>query len=82
MLVTCTMLYSVGTNVTDMQFLYIDLVALIPLSVMQAWTGSHYKLTKDVPTATLFYYPVLLSVCVSTLIQAAFQMFFYVNIQR
>lgn len=67
-LVSCTLLYAVGSNITDTQFLYIDLVALVPLSVVQAWTGSYHKLTKDVPTATLFYFPVLLSVIVSSLI--------------
>lgn len=71
-LITCTMLYSIGSNITDTQFLYIDLMALVPLSVVQAWTGSYHKLTKDNPTATLFYYPVLLSVLVSSLIQLAF----------
>ena len=71
-LITCALLYTVGGNITDKKFLYIDLVALIPLSVMQAWTGSCNKLTKDVPTASLFYFPVLLSVCVASLIQLAF----------
>ena len=71
-LVSCTLLYSIGSNITDTQFLYIDLVALVPLSVVQAWTGSYHSLTKDVPTATLFYFPVLLSVIVSSLIQFSF----------
>ena len=76
------MLYSIGSNITDTQFLYIDLVALVPLSVVQSWTGSYHRLTRDVPTATLFYFPVLLSVIVSSLIQFAFQIFFFVNIRR
>ena len=71
-LVSCTLLYSIGSNITDTQFLYIDLVALVPLSVVQAWTGSYHKLTKDQPTNTLFYFPVLMSVVVSSIIQAGF----------
>ena len=67
-LVSCTMLYTIGNNITDAQFLYIDLIALVPLSIFQAWTGSYHKLTKDVPTASLFYCPVLTSVVVSALI--------------
>ena len=81
-LVTCTLLYCIGSNITDTQFLYIDLVALVPLSIVQAWTGSYHQLTKDVPTATLFYCPVLTSVIVSSLIQVAFQLFFFINIRE
>ena len=75
------MLYGIGSNITDNQFLFIDLVALIPLSIVQAWTGSSERLTKDVPTATLFYYPVLLSVVASSLIQFIFQLFFFLKVR-
>ena len=81
-LVTCVQLYSIGSNITDTQFLYIDLVALVPLSVVQALTGSYSKLTKDVPTSTLFYFPVLTSVIVSSAIQLAFQIFFFLEIRQ
>ena len=81
MTTSCTILFIIGSNITDMQFLYVDLIALVPLSVMQAWTGSYHKLTKDKPTSTLFYFPVILSVCVSSLIQIAFQLFFFLNIR-
>jgi cation-transporting ATPase 13A3/4/5 len=62
--------------------LYIDLVALIPLSIFSAWTGAYPKLTKDLPTATLFYTPVLISVFMSALIQLAFQVYFFVNVKK
>ena len=71
-LVSCTMLYTIGNNITDAQFLYIDLIALVPLSIFQAWTGSYHKLTKDVPTSSLFYCPVITSVVISALIQLSF----------
>ena len=71
-----------GANITDAQFLYIDIVALVPLSIFQAWTGAYHKLTKDMPTETLFYYPIILSVVVSAVIQCAFQVFFYENIKK
>ena len=67
-LITVTLLYMCGSNITDSQFLYVDLVALIPLSVVQAWTDSHDKLTRHVPTATLFSLPVLSSVILSSLL--------------
>jgi len=70
--ITQLLLFTKGASITDYQFLYIDLVALIPLSVFQATTGSYHKLTKDMPTDTLFYGPVLISVGVSALIQFVF----------
>ena len=81
-LITCVLLYAIGSSISDTQFLYIDLVALVPLSIVQAWTGSYSKLTKDMPTSTLFYFPVLLSVITSSLIQLGFQMFFYFDIRK
>ncbi len=69
---SCTMLYTVNSSLTDHQFLYIDLVALIPLSIFSAWTGPYPKLNKHLPTATLFYQPVLISVISSSLVQLVF----------
>jgi hypothetical protein len=67
------MLYTVNASLTDHSFLYIDLVALIPLSTFSAyWTGAYPKLAKDLPTATLFYEPVLISVFMSALIVVLF----------
>jgi len=76
------MLYTVGSSLMDFQFLYIDLVALIPLSIVQAWTGSYEKLTKDRPPSSLFYFPVFFSVLVSALIQIGFQLFFFFNVKE
>jgi len=78
---SCIMLYSIDCSLTAHQFLYIDLVALVPLSILMALTGSFEKLTNEVPTATLFYYPVLTSVFASAMIQLAFAMFFFINVK-
>lgn len=69
---TVTMLYAIKANLTNYQFLYIDLIALVPLSIFQAYTGAYYKLTKEMPTTSLFYTPVVISVLVSGVIQFAF----------
>ena len=66
------MLYCIAANLTNHYFLDVDLIALVPLSVFEAWTGPYKDLTKHVPTATLFYTPVLASVIVSAVIQLAF----------
>ena len=76
------MLIPVGCNLSDPQFLYIDLVALLPLSIFQAWTGAYDELTPDVPTATLFYMPVILSVAGSGVIQFANQLYWFLNVQK
>ena len=55
---------------------------MVPLSIFQAWTGSYHKLTKDVPTSSLFYYPVLTSVIVASLIQFGFQVFYFYNVRQ
>ena len=34
------------------------------------------------PTATLFYFPVLLSVIVSSVIQLLFQLYYFINIRQ
>jgi len=81
-LTSAVFLYTVGTTIMDMQFLYIDLVALVPLAIVQATTGSSDKLTKDMPTATLFYFPVLLSVIVSIIIQIGTQVFFFLDVRK
>ena len=54
----------------------------MPLSIVQAWTGSYEKLTADVPTATLFYLPVLTSVVISAVIQMSFQAFFFLDVRK
>ena len=79
---TVVLMYTRGTNISDMQFLYIDLVALVPLSILQARTSSYGELTSDRPTSTLFYMPVILSVCLSSLLQIAFQLYFYIDVRK
>jgi len=76
------MMYAIDVNLTNNQFLYIDLVALVPLAIFQATTGSYQKLSKEVPTSSLFYAPVVISVLVAGLIQLAFLAFFFINVRR
>lgn len=57
-----------GCTLTDKDFLYEDIVALVPLSIMMAWTGANTELTEHLPTASLMYLPVIISVVGSTLI--------------
>ena len=63
-----SLLYLQGSNMSDNQFLYIDLVVLVPLCIFQSWTGPYHELTVDLPQASLFSKPVLVSVLGSALI--------------
>ena len=76
------LLYLVDSQMLDTQFLYIDLIALIPLSIFSAWTGPYPTLNKNLPTATLFYAPVLISVIMSATIQFAFQTYFFFDVTK
>jgi cation-transporting ATPase 13A3/4/5 len=71
-----------GCTLTDKDFLYADIVALVPLSIMMAWTGANPKLTEHLPTASLMYLPVIISVVGSTLIQLGFQVFFFLHVKK
>jgi magnesium-transporting ATPase (P-type) len=78
---TVCLLVSMGANMTDFQFLYIDLLALIPLAILQSRTGAYPTLNEKLPTATLFYAPVLASVIGSAMIQLGFQLVYFYTIK-
>lgn len=77
-----TTLYCNGSNLTDNQFLYIDVGVLVPLCVFQSWTGAYHKLTPAMPQDSLFNPPVLLSVLGSAAIQCAFQLSMALTLRR
>ena len=63
-------------------WIYSDLVALFPLTILQARTEAWPKLTADIPTQSLFYPPVILSVILTISIQIFFNTFIYYNVQK
>jgi cation-transporting P-type ATPase 13A2 len=71
----CCMIPS-GSNMTDVQYLYVDLLCLFPLCIFQAYTASSAKLGKQIPAYSLFSFPVLLSMCVMAAVHLAFLIFF------
>lgn len=72
-----TFLYAVGSNLSDNQFLYVDIMVLVPLCIFQAWTGASENLTKHLPQESLLCAPVLVSVLGAAAIQLAFQMYVF-----
>ena len=63
------LLYTVGSNMSNYQFLYEDLVVTVPLSLFMGWTGPYSKLTSMRPPGSLLSFPVLFSVIGAVLIE-------------
>ncbi|EAR98781.2 E1-E2 ATPase family protein (macronuclear) [Tetrahymena thermophila SB210] len=80
---TTTILYTVNSLPGDMQFLYWDLVIIIPLAFLMGLTDSYPTLSKQVPGSSLISFPVLCSVIGMTFLNGGFQviMFFILRAQ-
>lgn len=57
--VSVTILYSLGSNLGDFQFLWIDLFLIIPIAVFMGWAESYPSLSVKRPTANLVSRKVL-----------------------
>lgn len=77
-----TMLYVIGSNLTDAQFSYIDIGVLVPLCIFQSWTGAYEKLTPNLPQASLFSPTVMFSVLGSALIQFSFLFYAFMTVRN
>lgn len=79
--VSVLILYWIFANLTDFEFLYIDLFLLTSLSVTFGYTNAYDKLSKDPPLVSLFSVAPVLSILLHMLIQTAAQVFCYFNVQ-
>ncbi|KAI7574775.1 hypothetical protein KC343_g22939, partial [Hortaea werneckii] len=52
-------LYASASNLGDFQFLYIDLLLILPIAIFMGWTGPYQDLSKKRPTASLVSRKVL-----------------------
>lgn len=71
-LTTTLTLYSFGSNLTDSQYIWIDLVTVLPLSITMAWTHAASTLSYRLPLRRLVSFPVILSLMGQILIQTSF----------
>ncbi|KAL2915285.1 hypothetical protein HK105_205150 [Polyrhizophydium stewartii] len=78
-----SLLYSLGQNIGDFQFMYIDLALIIPIAVFMGRTGPHPSIDRKRPTASLVSKKVLTSLVGQVVLQVAFQfaVFFWVRLQ-
>eukprot|EP01022_Parablepharisma_sp_SALTPOND_P025544 TRINITY_DN598_c0_g1_i1.p2 TRINITY_DN598_c0_g1~~TRINITY_DN598_c0_g1_i1.p2 ORF type:complete len:979 (+),score=86.34 TRINITY_DN598_c0_g1_i1:10743-13679(+) len=70
-----SLMYSMKINLTDMQFLFIDLIIIVPLAITMSWTKAASGLSKQQPTSSLICLPVLASILGQVVLQALFQVF-------
>lgn len=68
-------LYQLNANMSDFQYLWIDLFVILPLAVYMSRTGPCSKLSVQRPQSRLISVPVLSSVLGQSFIATAFQIF-------
>ena len=79
---TVSLLYTLGQNIDDFQFMYIDLVLIIPIAVFMGRTGPHTTIFSKRPTASLVSKKVLTSMIGQVIIQIFFQVVGFVWVQK
>jgi cation-transporting P-type ATPase 13A2 len=77
-----TLLYQIGANLSDAQFLYIDLFMIIPLSIFMGQTEAYKSLTPHLPSGSLLSLPVLTSVLGCVVIQFGVQVFMFFFVRK
>ncbi|KAG0687930.1 hypothetical protein C6P40_001604 [Pichia californica] len=58
--ISVSILYKEGSNLGDFQFLYIDLMLIIPIAVFMSWSKPYNKIVKKKPTANLISYKIII----------------------
>jgi cation-transporting ATPase 13A3/4/5 len=69
-----TILYLFAINLTDMQFLIIDLFMILPLALCMSYTGPYHLLSKEQPTGTLMSVAIMSSVIGQTIFAFSVQL--------
>ncbi|KAJ3028992.1 hypothetical protein HK097_005859, partial [Rhizophlyctis rosea] len=68
-----SLLYSLGTNLGDFQFLFIDLFLILPVAMFMGYSGAYERIHKKRPTASLVSKRVLTSLVGQVVLQAGVQ---------
>ena len=72
-----TLLYWIGSNLSDWQYLYIDLIILLPISITMGYTEAYPQLTHHRPTGALISVSVLTSILGHVVLQGGIQIALY-----
>ncbi|CCD24889.1 putative acid anhydride hydrolase NDAI_0E00730 [Naumovozyma dairenensis CBS 421] len=80
--ITITILYSRGSNLGDFQFLYIDLLLIIPIAIFMSWSKPYDKIVKKRPSANLISAKILVPLLASIIIILLFQVIPWQIVQK
>lgn len=80
--VSVSILYSLGSNLGDFQFLWIDLFLILPIAIFMAWAKPYEKMSKKRPTANLVSRKVLIPLIGQISLYATFQFIIWKMVQQ
>ncbi|KAF8819569.1 putative cation-transporting ATPase [Cardiosporidium cionae] len=67
------LLYLYGTNFSDSQYVFVDIILILPLSIFMSWTHSASTLRREIPPKRLVEISVFCSIVGQSIIQILFQ---------
>ncbi|XP_067658890.1 polyamine-transporting ATPase 13A3-like isoform X3 [Haliotis asinina] len=79
--VSILILYTFGANLSDFEFLYIDLVITTTVAVLMGYTGPYHKLVRKKPPGSLVKVSNLLSIIVQVLLVGVMQVAAYLYLR-
>lgn len=80
--ISITILYCRGSNLGDFQFLFIDLLLIVPIAIFMSWTKPYHKIAKKKPSANLVSPKILVPLCVSIFLCFLFQAIPWLMVQK
>lgn len=80
--ITVSILYKMGTNLGDFQFLYIDLFLILPLAIFMSWAKPYARLVVRKPTANLVSPKVLIPLLCHICVIFVFQILTWRSVQK
>ncbi|MCJ1476845.1 hypothetical protein MMC13_005514 [Lambiella insularis] len=75
-------LYASASNLADFQFLFIDLLLILPIAIFMGWTGAYPTLSRKRPTASLVSRKVLIPLLGQVLICILIQLIGFETVQQ
>ena len=79
---TVNLLYVSVSNLGDFQFLYIDLVLILPIAIFMGWTGAYPVLSRKKPTASLVSRKILVPLVSQMALYVLFQLVAFKAVQQ